>query len=381
VTLEGFDPEPAGQLDALLERVGPRFTRAEPRRRAELYVRGLLSDMPRKNSWTLAEFAGEPDATGMQRLLSEAGWDADGVRDDVRGWIVEQLDDWARGVLVVDEIRFPKRGTTMAGAYRQYDPVTFRTGNAQLALFMAYVSARGRALVDRELYLPEEWIVDRDRARHAGVPEGVPVASKPDLAIRMIERAVEAHGKVGWVVADGPIGESARLRRWLEERALAYVLPARGDEPVVTRNGSAGGPGALSDLIPRSAWTRLSGSPPVQTPERWARIMVGDVELDEGGDRWESSLLINRSADRPARVRLYRCYAPAGTPLSALIRVARSTGAVRDLVQAANENVGLNQYQVRRYEPWYRHVTLCLLAAAYLAVSGQPEGHSGSDGP
>jgi SRSO17 transposase len=360
-------------LDALLDRIRPRFSRTEPRQRAELYVRGLLSDLPRKNSWTLAEYVGEPDPTGMQRLLSEAGWDAEGVRDDVRRWVVEQLDGWARGVLVVDEFRFPKRGTSMAGMHRQYDPATFRTGNAQLALFMAYGTARGRALVDRELYLPEEWIVDRDRARRAGVPDDVTFASKPDLAIRMIERAVNAHGKVGWVVASGAIGESVRLRQWLEEHELAYIVPARSDEPVVTRKGSAGSPGALSDLIPRWAWTRLmSESPPAQAPDRWARIMLAGVELDRGGDRWESSLLVNRFADRPAQVRLYRCYTPARTPLAELVRVARLTGAVRELAEAANENVGLNQYQVRKYEPWYRHVTLCLLAAAYLAVTGQP---------
>lgn len=364
---DGFDRGRCRELDALLNRIGPRFTRTEPRRRAELYVRGLLSTLPRKNSWTLAQYAGEHDPTGMQRLLSEAGWDADGVRDEVRGWVVEQLGGWAEGVLVVDQIHFPKRGTNMAGAHRQYDPVSFKTRNAQLGVFMAYVAGRGRALVDRELYLPEEWIVDRDRVRRAGLTQNVTFASKADLAIRMVERAVDAHGDVAWVVADGAIGESVRLRQWLEERSLGYVLPARRDEPVVTRDGLAGGPGALAGLLPDRAWTRF----PSQLGE-WARIILGGVELGRDGERWESSLLFGRSADLPAPVRFYRCYAPVGTTLAELVRAAGSTGTVRELVQSANAAVGLDQYQVRRYEAWYRHVTLCLLAAAFLAVSRQP---------
>jgi SRSO17 transposase len=329
--------------------------------------------MPRKNSWTLAQYAGERDATGMQRLLSEAGWDADGVRDDVRGWVVEQLGGWAHGVLVVDEVHFPKRGTSMAGAHRQYDPVSFKTRNAQLGVFMAYVAARGRALVDRELYLPEEWIVDRDRARRAGLAQNVEFASKADLAIRMVERAVDAHGHVAWVVAGGAIGESVRLRQWLEERPLGYVLPARSDEPVVTRDGLAGEPGALAGLLPDRVWTRFRPQSLSVASGKWARIMLGGVELGQEGERWESSLLIRRSADLPARVRFYRCYGPVGTPLAGLVRAAGLMGTVRELIESANADVGLDQYQVRRYEAWYRHVTLCLLAAAFRAVSRQPD--------
>jgi SRSO17 transposase len=371
---DGFDHGRNGELDALFDRIRPRFTRAEPRRRAELYVRGLLSTLPRKNSWTLARYAGEHDPTGMQRLLSEAGWDADGVRDEVRAWVVEQLGGWARGVLVVDQVHFPKRGTSMAGAHREYDPVSFKTRNAQLGVFMAYVAARGRALVDRELYLPEEWIVDRNRARRAGLPADVAFASKADLAIRMVERAVDAHGQVAWVVANGAIGESVRLRQWLEERPLGYVVPARRDEPVVTRDGLAGEPGALAGLLPDWVWTRFrSQSPPSGASGDWARIMLGGVELGQEGERWESSLLIRRSADPPATVRFYRCYAPGGTPLAELVRATGLMGTVRELVTSANEAVGLDQYQVRRYEAWYRHVTLCLLAAAFLAVTGQPD--------
>src|SRR5262249_42928716 len=202
-----------------------------------------------------------------------------------------------------------------------YGRVRWGVGKGEVGGFMVWGGAGGRALVDRELYLPEEWILDRDRARRAGVAEDVAFASKPDLAVRMIERAVNAHGNVAWVVANGAIGTSARLRQWLEERPLGYVLPTRGDEPVVTGDGSAGEAGGLSALLSESAWTRLPAGPTtVPGANDWARIMLGGVELDHEGDRWESSLLISRSSvNRPGHLDFYRCYAPAATPLTELV--------------------------------------------------------------
>jgi SRSO17 transposase len=256
--------------------------------------------------------------------------------------------------------------------HRQYAPGSLRVGNAQVAVLMAYVTPRGRALVDRELYLPEEWILDTDRARRAGVPPDLAFASKPDLAIRMIERAVNAHRNMAWVVADGIIGESTGLRAWLQERPLGYVLPARGDELVVTRDGAAGEAAALSDTLAESAWTPIAAKPTSRrAPVDWARIMLGGGELTGEGDPWDQSLLIGRSAGHPAQLDYYQCHAPAGTALARLVRVAGATGAVRECVEFANNNLGLDHYQVRRYEPWYRHVTLCMLAAATVAVADQ----------
>jgi SRSO17 transposase len=189
----------------------------------------------------------------------------------------------------------------------------------------------------------------------------------------MIERAVDAHGDIAWVVADGIIGESARLRTWLEERPLGYVLPARGDELVVTRAGSAGEAGGLSNMLGESEWTRIASAQTTRrAPVEWAQIMLADAELAGEGDPWEHSLLIGRSAARPASPDIYRCHAPAATDLAELVRVAEAKDAVRDCVEFANDNLGLDQYQVRRYEAWYRHVTLCMLAGAYHAAGHQP---------
>jgi SRSO17 transposase len=350
-----MDPGRDPVLEELLASVRPRFDRAEPRRHAERYVRGLLSDLARKNGWTLAAYAGASDPTGMQRLLNAARWDTDGVRDDLRRWVAECFGDWPHGVLAVDDVRFPKIGASSVGVHRQYAHGSLRAGNAQVAVFLAYVSPRGRALVDRELYLPREWLADRARARRGGVPDDVAFADRDELAIRMIDRAFDAHGPTAWVVAGGGVADSVRLRIWLEGRAQAYMLPAAGAALVATRDGTRVEADRVAGALPASAWTR------VDPDERWALVTLG-------GGRGERGLLIRRSGARWAGPVFYRCHFPASTDLAELVRVARTTDAVRNCVRWANENIGLDHYQVRRYAAWYRHVTLCLVAGAYLAA-------------
>jgi SRSO17 transposase len=338
-------------LESLLTMVRPRFHRAEPRRHAETYVRGLLSDLARKNGWTLAAYAGARDATSMQRMLNAARWDTDGVRDDVREWVVGRLGDWSRATLVVDEVRFPKAGSVSAGVHRAAARGSLRAGNAQVAVFLAVVTPRGRALVDRELFLPQEWIADRARARRLGIRDGVTFADRDELAIRMIERALDTHGPAAWVVAGGPIATSVRLRTWLEERVQAYVLPAPADHPDLDAD-------RLAEKVPRPAWMRVEPGSDVQ----WA--LASHAGARPGG-RWERGVLLRR---RAAGTAAYRCLYPRLADLAELVRAARAEGAVRASVRMAVENVGLDQYQVRRYDAWYRHMTLCLLAAASLAV-------------
>ena len=163
----------AAEFDQLCERISPRFARPEVRRRVAAFVRGLLGEVERKNGWQLAEQAGESTPDGMQRLLTSARWDADGLRDDVRAYVVEQLGD-PGGVLVVDETGFLKKGTKSAGVQRQYSGMAGRIENCQVGVFLAYASPKGRALVDRELYLPKEWAADAPRRAEARVPEPVP---------------------------------------------------------------------------------------------------------------------------------------------------------------------------------------------------------------
>ena len=193
------------ELETLWEKVAPRFGRVEVRHRAGGFLRGLLSAAERKNGWQLAEQAGDTTPDGMQRLLNHARWDPDEVRDDLRDYVVEHLGD-PGGVLVVDETGFLKKGTKSAGVQRQYSGTAGRIENCQIGVFLAYASSHGHALVDRELYLPESWTADRLRCREAGIPDQVGFHTKPQLARRMLERALDAKVPVAWVTADAVYG-------------------------------------------------------------------------------------------------------------------------------------------------------------------------------
>jgi SRSO17 transposase len=185
-------------FDELMGRIAGRFARVEPRRRARAFVLGLLAELPRKNCWTIAEHAGDATPDGMQYLLERARWDADAVRDDVRGYIVDRLGD-PDAVLVVNETGDVKKGAATAGVQRQYTGTAGRVENAQVAVYLSYAGRGGHALIDRELYLPQSWVRDRARCATAGIPDGTMFATKPALARRMITRALDAGVPAAWV--------------------------------------------------------------------------------------------------------------------------------------------------------------------------------------
>ncbi len=228
----------AHALRQLHGRLAPRFARAEPRRRMLSYLQGLLSGVERKNGWQLAEHAREVTPYGMQRLLSSAVWDVDLVRDDLRAYVLEQLgtDD---AVVVIDETSFPKRGCKSAGVQMQYCGTSGRVENCQVGVFLAYITAKGHTLIDRELYLPFDWTADARRRQEADIPESVRFQTKPELAVQMMERLRQAQLPISWVVADTVYGGNLDLRTWLEAHGYAYVLAAACDEPVgiVTADG------------------------------------------------------------------------------------------------------------------------------------------------
>jgi SRSO17 transposase len=207
----------------LLGRVAGRFGRVEPRRRARAFVLGLLADLPRKNCWTIAEHAGNPSPDGMQHLLGRAVWDHDGVRDDLRAYLVEYLGD-PEAVLVIDETGDLKKGTQTVGVQRQYTGTAGRVENAQVAVYLVYASDAGHAVIDRELYLPKGWINDPERCQAAGVPDQVGFATKPALATTMLTRALEAGVPAAWVTGDEVYGADPALRAELEARGIGYVL-------------------------------------------------------------------------------------------------------------------------------------------------------------
>jgi SRSO17 transposase len=358
-------------LNDLFALVAGRFPRVEPRLRARAYVRGLLAPLAVKNGWTLAEAAGNATPDGMQRLLNRAAWDADGVRDDVRGYVVRHLGD-AGGVLVVDETGFVKKGARSAGVQRQYSGTAGRVENCQLGVFCGYATGKGRALIDRELYLPKSWTGDRGRCREAGVPDDVQFAAKPELARLMLGRALDAGVPAAWVTADEACGRDGKFRDWLEQRRIGYVVAVAANQAV---RGDAGASRAdvLAAHAPDQAWKRRSCGNGSQGPRvfDWAAATMPEGDGEPPG--WSRYLLARRSLTRNAKGELelacYLCCAPAGTPGEELIRVAGSRRAIGECFQAAKNETGLDQYQVRRYDAWYRHATLAMLAHAYLAVT------------
>lgn len=359
----------AAGLDGMHSRIASRFARSEPRERVLAYVRGLLAPLERKNSWTLAERAGEPVPDGMQRLLSTADWDADAVRDDVRGYVVEHLGD-ERAVLVVDETGFLKKGTKSAGVARQYSGTAGRVENSQVGVFLSYATTAGRTFLDRELYLPRVWTDDAPRCAEARIPAEVGFATKPELAMRMLARAIDAGVPAAWVSGDEVYGQQHKLRVMLEERGMGYVLAvpvnqrvhARLDDRLVELRADE-----LAARLPAQSFKKLSAGAGAKGPRiySWARAAVRPLE-DTGHGYW---LLVRRSVNDPSDRAHYLCFGPPGTPLRELVRVAGARWAIEETFQTAKGEVGLDHYQVRRYDGWYRHITLAMLAHAFLTVT------------
>ena len=356
----------AAGLEAVHTRISPRFARAEPRRRALAYLRGLLGNVGRKNGWQLAEHAGEATPDGMQRLLATADWDPDLVRDDLRAYVVEHLGD-PGAVLVADETGFLKKGTTSVGVQRQYSGTAGKVDNCQLGVFLAYASSRGRAYIDRELYLPKAWTDDPERCRAAGVPEQVGFRTKPQLAQLLLERALEAGVPASWVTADEVYGQDPALRGWLEGRRMAHVLAIKSSELLAVGDGPAKLSAAqLAAAVPAEAWVGASAGQGAKGRRLydWTRIQLTPPAVS-GWQRW---LLVRRSR-RDGELAFYACYGPASTSLVGLVRVAGIRWAIEDGFQQVKNEVGLDHYEVRRWPGWYRHITLALLAHAFLVVT------------
>jgi SRSO17 transposase len=380
--------------------IGSRFVRSEPRARVGAYVRGLLASLERKNGWTVAEHAGAVSPDGMQRLLRTADWDVDGVRDDVRGYVLDGLADpdagadadsdgsggAVAGVFIADDTGFVKKGRRSAGVQRQYTGTTGKIDNCQLGVFLAYATARGHALIDRELYLPASWTEDRDRCAAAGIPEETEFATKPELVVRMLQRLHEAGRLRGWFTADEAFGQNPGLRGWLAEHRVPYVLATRNDDLLTCPDGYREQAKVLATLagvdadgrIDPTAWERRSlgyGAHGERVYD-WTVIALDPTGLPDGWGHW---LLVRQQTDPtadqiaagktvPERA-YYRCAGPAATPLRELIRVAGTRWAIEECFQTAKNEAGLDHYQVRTWRAWYAHITLAMLAAGWLAVT------------
>jgi len=367
VIVDPAEVDPVGwreKFDELMARVAKRFTRVEPRRRARLFVEGLLADLPRKNCWTIAEHAGEATPDGMQDLLSRAVWDADQVRDDVRDAAVEYLGS-TDAILVVDETGDLKKGTCTVATQRQYTGTAGRIENAQVGVFLTYTTTAGHTLIDRELYLPRSWTSDADRCAAAGVPAETGFATKPALASRMILRALDGGVSAGWVTGDEVYGGNPTLRVDLEKRQVGYVLAVACDHRVTTATGSHRADELVAQL-PKRAWQRLSAGKGAKGHRfyDWAWISLTPGEDESAGHRW---LLVRRNR-RTGELAFYRCYAPDKVPLVTLVRVAGRRWTVEESFQTSKGQTGLDEHQCRTWKSWYRWTTLVLLAHAFLAI-------------
>lgn len=354
------------EFERVNERIADCFARSEPRARARSYLRGLLAPLERKNGWQLAEAAGDASPDGVQDFLARARWDADAVRDELRDYVIEHLGE-REAVLVLDETGFLKKGDKSAGVQRQYSGTAGRIERCQIGVFLAYASARGYAFIDRELYLPEVWASDETRRREAHVPEQVRFATKSDLGVAMLARAFEAGVPCAWVTADSVYGGTWRLRQAIAQAGRGYVLAVLS---TVQWGWARRSVTAIADALAPEAWVRASCGAGSKGPRVYDWAYVRDEALEDitDNERFELGVLVRRSVQRPGERAYYLTRAPRGTALETLIRVAGTRWTIESGFEQTKGEVGLDQYEVRRYDGWYRHITLALLAHAYLAA-------------
>jgi SRSO17 transposase len=352
----------AACLDEVHAHIAGRFARSEQRQRARAYVQGLLSPIERKNGWQLAEAAGEANPYGYQELLSRALWDPDEVRDDVLDLVRAKLADPA-AVVVIDETGFVKKGTKSVGVAPQYSGTAGKIGNCQIGVFLAYAAQKGQVLMDREIYLPQVWTDDRERCQEAGVPETVGFATKLVLARRMLERVLEHGLPFAWVTADSVYGADYHLRRFLTEHHIPYVLAVAPNNQV--RLGWEDGFESIrvDEWLTRQRrlrWYRLSAGWGSKGPRfydwTWWKM---NAEVPEG---WQAWILVRRSISDPSERVYYRVCAPKETTLQLIVQVAGQRWKVEEAIERGKSECGLDQYEVRSWTGWYRHVTLSLVA-------------------
>jgi SRSO17 transposase len=352
-------------LTALVAPLGPRFARAAARRHAAAYLHGVRSHTARQNGWQRAETVGDAPPYGLQQSLYRAAWDPDAVRDALRAYVVAHLGDPA-GLLVVDETGFLKKGDKSAGVRRQYSGAAGRTENCRIGVLLTYARPRGQTFLDRALDLPERWTEDRGRGRAAGIPDEVACATKPAQAQAMPGRAPDAGVPAAWVTAASVYGDVKYRRVWLEARPIGYVLAVSGKATVGEAGRRPRRGSALLAAPPVQGWGRLSAGAGAKGPRwyDWVRLPLA-APLGAG---WQRGVRRRRSGAAPTAVTPHGGFAPAGTTLAELARVAGRRWTVELCFAAAKQAVGLAQYEVRRWTGWRRHITRACPAHAFRTV-------------
>ena len=364
----------ACSLREVKRRLRPLFTQERVAVSAGLFLDGLLGPERRKTGWMRAEAAGDPGPWRQQAILGRGRWEADALRDLVRGYVLESLAD-RDAVLVLDETGFLKQGKASCGVARQYTGSAGKITNCQIGVFAAYVSRHGHAFLDRALYLPKAWTDDPARLAAAHVPPGTAFATKPRLALGMIERAIAAGVPFTWVAADSVYGVG-EIETALRRAGKGYVLGVNGTHPFNfwgDKPPVAGTAEAIAQALPTSAWTRLSAGDGTKGARLhdWAYLELADLEAAEYGDDlsglWTRGLLVRRSiAD--GELAFFSTWCPAGTGIETLVKVEGYRWAIEDGFETAKNELGLDHNETRSWHGWHRHVSLVMLAFAMMAV-------------
>lgn len=359
----------ARQLRAALAetttRLGRHFANPAARATAGAYLQSLLSSVERKNSWQLAEAAGFDTPYRFQHLLGRGAWDADALHDEQIGVVLAGLGE-ADAVLAIDETGFVKQGKKSVGVKRQYCGASGKIDNCQVGVFLSWQTARGHALIDRALYLPEEWAEEAARRRAVGVPEDVEFATKPALARRLVERVLAAGARPAWVVADAVYGADYKLRSSLEEAAQPYVMAVTGQQCVWLGFGQQRVK-TVKTQVPADAWAEISIAAGTKGPRvfDWAALTINHPH----GKEWQRFLLMRRSRSKAEEVTAYLVFGAADTTLEEMATIAGRRWAIEESFAQSKSEVGLDQYEVRSWAGWHRHMTLAMTAQALLAIT------------
>ena len=369
----------ASSLREVKGRMRGLFTQERVAASANLFLDGLLGDERRKTGWMRAEAAGDPGPWRQQAILGRGRWDADGLRDIVREYIVENLatDD---AVLVIDETGFLKQGKASCGVARQYTGSAGKITNCQIGVFAAYVSARGHAFIDRALYLPKNWTTDPARLAAAHVPESIAFATKPALAVQMIRRALASEVPFSWVAADAVYGVGD-VEQALRQACKGYVLGVRSDHHFGSWSGKppvAGTAAEIARVLEPGAWQRLSAGEGTKGARfhDWAYCELADLGADEYDETqsglrtanlWTRGLLIRRNIN-DGDLAFFTTWCPTGTPIQALVAVEGHRWAIEDSFETAKNELGFDHNETRSWHGWHRHVSLVMLAFAMMAV-------------
>lgn len=387
----------AAEFEAFHARFAHLFGRRERRETARQYLRGLLAPVQRKNCWQMAEAVGAANPQPLQRLLYSTPWDADQARDELQGFVIERFGE-ANGIGIVDETGFLKKGTKSVGVKRQYCGTAGKIENCQVGVFLTYCTRRGSTFLDRRLYLPKEWCQEGARRREARVPDEVPFQTKSQLAAQMLEQAWTRGVPMEWVTGDEIYGDDVELRDLVARAGRKYVMAVSANTPVwrerqpvvAPTKGPAGRPRKKPRLAAGAAtWDTVAAVAATLAPQDWRRMAVGQGEKGPRTYDWaavriiekrglvpgpEGWLLVRRSISDPTELAYYLSNAPADTPLLILAEVAGARWSIESVIAEGKGEAGLDEYEVRYWHSWHRHITLSMMAHAWLAAMRQPVG-------